>query len=809
LLKAHLQCVAELSIKIVNSKYIENTELLSKIAYLIGISHDFGKATTFFQKMLKGDEKTKYANHGFLSALFGYYITKNYLNKINKEEFWHWPTITYIVINKHHGDLRNIGEGNGEISKLDDESEIEVCLKQIEDIKENTFEELDAIYKDSIGESELQGFIKIFSNLEDLKKLVKEIRRYLIKISRDDDIKYYFNILFLYSVLVDADKLDASGTSIPLRVNIPKDLIENYKKIKFSKGSEGINSVRDEAYREVNKSISDLDIKNERILSINLPTGIGKTLTGLAFALNLRERIKNEFGFTSRIIYSLPFLSIIDQNSEVIKDVFKSADNYVEIPTNLFLKHHHLADIEYKEGRNNELHLIENINKSLLLTEGWHSEIIITTFVQFFHSLITNRNRAARKFHNIVNSIIILDEVQSIPTKYWLLINRTLNYLCKKFNCWVILMTATEPLIFKENKEIKSLVKNKEKYFKLFNRYEFNFNLTKKNFDDFLKEIFNVVINEKDKNIMVVLNTVGSCKRMYEYIKNNLAIHYNIALENIIDEDGICSFPDLELITLSTHILPTFRLRRINRIKSDGKRKVIITTQLVEAGVDISVDIIYRDMAPLDCIIQTAGRCNRNNRNSGVVNVIRLRDNKTQRECWSYIYDQVLIGVTKEILQKYSQTTSERDFILDAEEAYYNLANQRKNKQKSEQVLSHLKRLNFGDIVDEFRLIKERLDAISILVEIDEKAESIRKEIEEIMDVEDRFERRENLLKIKKEINKYTLSIKLSKGEILHYLPSIGKMEDFKYIPHKNLEKWYRLDIGFQLPESDVDLRIL
>lgn len=805
LLRDHLKNVGELAESITKSKCIENKELFSKIAYLIGASHDFGKGTTFFQKMLENGEKTKYANHGFLSSLFGYYATKDYLSKINKlKEFWYIPSIAWIVIHRHHGDIKNIGEEDGEISKLDNKGKTD-CSKQVKDIIDNNLEELNKIYSELLSGSKTQEFVNIFDHPVDTENFFKEIRKDVFKISREEDIKYYFAILFLYSVLLDADKLDASETPAPERMDIPQGLIEDYKKTKFAGNSNEIKRARDEAYKEVNDSICNLDIRNERVLSINLPTGMGKTLTGLSFALNLRERIKNELGFTPRIIYSLPFLSIIDQNSEVIEDVLRSATKRADVPSNLFLKHHHLADVEYKEEKDSELiNPIEDINKSLLLTEGWYSEIVITTFAQLFCSLITNKNRAARKFHNIVNSVIILDEIQSIPTEYWLLINKALSYLSKKFNCWIILMTATEPLIFEKNKEIKSLLNNKERYFKLFNRFEFNFNLAEKEIDAFSKEIFTKIIDEKDKNIMVVLNTIGSCKRMYDRIKNDLLIHYKNEMK--VDKDGICVFPDLELINLSTHILPAFRLSRINRIKGDSKRKIIITTQLIEAGVDISVDIIYRDMAPLDCIIQSAGRCNRNNQKTGTVNVISLKDNKTQRRYCSYIYDSTLIDITQEIIPKSDQRVSEKEFVLEAQEKYYNLLNERKSLKKSKEILNHLERLNFGDIV-EFRLIEEKADTVSIFVEIDKEAEDIRKQIEEIL-AENRFERKKSLLKIKSNINECTLSIRLSKEEMLH-LPHIGKIEDFKYIPNKELEKWYKLDSGFQAPKTDTDMRIL
>jgi CRISPR-associated endonuclease/helicase Cas3 len=346
-------------------------------------------------------------------------------------------------------------------------------------------------------------------------------------------------------------------------------------------------------------------------------------------------------------------------------------------------------------------------------------------------------------------------------------------------------------------------VKNKERYFKQFNRYEFKFDLTEKSFNTFLEEISEEVISKKNQNVMIVLNTIDSCKKSYEFIKNMLSVYYNINLKNIIDKDGICIFPDTELINLSTHILPDFRLKRINRIKKDNKRKVIVSTQLVEAGVDISVDLIYRDMAPLDCIIQTAGRCNRHNQKQGRVNVVLLKDDKTQRTYCSYIYDSVLIDVTEEILRKYDQIIPEKNFILNAGVEYYDLVGKRKSKQESAEILDHLAKLNFEDITG-FRLIQEKLNSASIFVEINNKAESIRKKIEEILTLKDRFEKRNKLLKIKSDMNRFILSVQCNKKvlEKIDHLPSLSDLKDFKYIIKKELDDWYKLDVGFYLTEN-------
>lgn len=824
----HLYNVAYLSSDIINSKSINNKELFSQIAYLNGLSHDFGKSTTAFQKYIRDpNEKNKFTYHSFISSLFGYYLVKDYLEQNSLlDDFWYLPPIIWVVINKHHGNINNLKYS--EIPKLKDNNKMDVVTVQIKDIDKNHLSEIKHIYECIVPNSKIRDFFNILINRD--SKFTKEIYRNVKKLFRAKELNYYFLILFFYSILLDADKLDASETRIPKRARIlEKDLVDQYKTVKF-KNHEGINQIRERAYQEVNSQLSNLNLENDRILSINLPTGVGKTLTSFSFALNLQDKVQKERGFNPKIIYSLPFLSIIDQNSSIISEILagrdkknweklfemkkKKKEKYFKeieenVPSNLLLKHHHLIDIKYREEKDNELNIIEDINKSLLLTEGWHSEIVITTFIQFFHSLITNKNRSARKFHNMINSIIILDEIQSIPHKYWLLLNKMLKYLASEFNCWIILITATKPLIF-DKEEIKELIDNRDMYFEAFDRVDFNFDLNEKDFDEFKEEIFNEIIEEKDRDIMVVLNTINSSKDLYNYLKKRFLEEYSIKGENkLIDNDGICNFHDLELINMTTHVLPLYRLNRINRIKNDKKRKIIITTQLVEAGVDISVDTIYRDLAPLDSIIQTAGRCNRNDEGKkGIVNTIILKDGNNK--FYNYVYDSVLIDVTKEVIVRTGGNISEKDFTMNAADEYYLLVKERGSSDDSRKIIEHLTKLEFSD-TSKFQLIEKDMPTISIFIEINEEAKKIRGYMEEIQEEFKGFERKNKLLEIRKHINSFTLSISYNKkleNEIGH-LPSIGRIEDYKYVPKNKLAEWYKLDLGFCPPESDIDMRII
>jgi CRISPR-associated endonuclease/helicase Cas3 len=758
LLETHLINVADFCKKTVLQKKINNKELYSDFAFLIGLSHDFAKTTSYFQKYLVNHERTEKAHHGLLSSIFSYYCIKNFIENKKIENFEQIAPIAWLIVLKHHGNIKNLRGIDGEFEKLND---LNIVKTQLEDIKENSINELAEFYLK--WEIDVFYFIKEFDNIVDAIK--KDIRN----LSRQKKINNYFLILFFYSILLDADKMDASETPQPTRVDISEDIIDRYKKIAFGIPKTEIDRIREESYIEIVNSLNYLDIEKDKILSITLPTGSGKTLSAVSFSIKLRKKIKNQLGFLPRIIYSLPFLSIIDQNADVISNILTQCHKSPELFSNIFLKHHHLSDISYKTSAENEM----NTNQSQLLTEGWYSEIIITTFIQFFYSIITNRNRAARKFHNIVNSIIILDEVQSIPHHYWKLLNHFLKYLCKEFNCWIILMTATQPLIFEENVEIKPLV-NKKKYYDKFNRLDYIFNLKTKDFDDFKEFIWTKIVSEPEKDIMVVLNTINASQELYDYIIEKIDDHIHI------EDDGVACSEKLQIITISTLIIPKHRLKRIKRIKKN----------------EGSVDLIYRDMAPLDSIVQTAGRCNRSNeREKGSVEVVNLIDDKG-RHFYSYIYNSVLIDATNDVING-NHFVEEQEFNLKSVPNYYKFVSERGSQDKSADLLSYLEKLKFSDLKREFKLI-ENLEKIDVFVEVDEDAKDVWEKYEEITKIEDRFMRKSAFLDIKSEFYSYVISVNPKKlGNIFQYNDWLG------YVCMADLNRKYDLETGFISHEKE------
>lgn len=772
-LENHLKNVADFSYDIFNFLEIENKELFSNISFLIGLTHDFAKSTSFFQTYLSDHTKKENTQHSFLSAIFTYYVVKNYLDKNNINFESNLSIISYIVVLAHHGNLKDI-------TKLDDYNEKKInskmVLKQIEDLKSSD-DNLSKFYDDFE--------IDFFRFFDEFDEISEEITDGLLIFSFEGNIDNYFYILLFYSSLLDADKMDASESKRINRENIPGDIVDIFKKNNLRDSKDNINKTREEAYQEVNENILNMDL-NERILSIELPTGIGKTFTGFSAALKLKERINNELNFNPRIIYSLPFLTIVDQNSDTISSILNESSLN---GSNFLLNHNHLSDMNYKS---NDLENYD-ISNSKILIEGWNSEIIVTTFIQFFYSIISNKNKSLRKFHNITNSIILLDEIQSLPYKYWKIINLFFKKLAYEYNCWIILMTATQPYIFKEN-EIKSLVDNVDYYFNKFDRVNYNFNLDSQNFEDFKKEFVDKISNDSKNDYLVVLNTINSSKELYEFIKDYYSVmDYDIYLD---DCNGICYIgDDIQLIYLSNNIIPKHRLEKINAIKESNRQSIVISTQLIEAGVDIDVDIIYRDLAPLDSLVQTAGRCNRSgNKEKGIVNVISLK-NENGKSYSSFIYDSLLLNKTKEVLTSLNQI-SEKEFNLAAAKNYFKLIYN--SGTQDDYLIKIIENLRFPEIPSNFKLIEEDIQKVDVFVVINSEAKLLFEKYNDIINNYKGFDRKNEFLKIKNKFYKYVISVDETKIGSANNLCN----DEIFYIGENDVFRKYDLDTGFK-PEDD------
>ena len=463
--------------------------------------------------------------------------------------------------------------------------------------------------------------------------------------------------------------------------------------------------------------------QEKHIYSVTLPTGLGKTITAFMLADKLRKLagLKN-----SKIIVNIPFTSIIDQNFEVYAEIL---DTY---NTNILLKHHHLADPTYKTNENTA-----DYYQSKFLIETWQSDVIVTTFVQLLETLLSCDKTKLMKFAHLANSVILLDEIQTIPYELWETIRETFKVLGEKFNIYFILISATQPLIFTPNEDIMELVPDYKKYFHFFNRTKLNVVNEKISFENFKSLLSDYIIANPQKNILVILNTKDSARQTFEFICNE------------IDTENT------ETYFLSTLITPFERKNIINKIKEESEnQKVIISTQLVEAGVDISVDTVFRQIAPLDSIIQAAGRANRYAEKTEIADVF-IYDIEELRKTSGFIYGSDLLLKTTNVL-KGLNIVEEKNYIQLIENYFQEVRKQSDNT--SNKLLSAIKNLDFGEV--DFELIVNRKSE-SVFVQLNEQAKKIWEKYVEIYTKQDikPWEKEKEFSKIKSIFYDYVINV--------------------------------------------------
>lgn len=707
LLVFHLREVARFCADTVgNRTYGINIDksILQKIAFIQGAVHDIGKATRNFQTYIKsgGEVIPRPKHHALISAYLAKEIVSQYLANLSIDEFDKalLPYFIFTSVKRHHGNVKNF------------DYELESIASKEEDLKilvENFYdEEVQIILDDLLSEIGLQydwnDFKKYMRNLEDL---FDEFTDFSIDIIKEDfrelpDLKkagyFYLHHLF-FSTLLYSDKSDVklgqnkNSERTPFDFNAITDYREKNGWNKISEKE--INNLKNQAYKEGIENMSSIFKTTQHFYSITLPTGLGKTITSLAIAMELKKKLWTHNEQDARIIITIPFTSIIDQNYEVFDEIFKAPSS------NILLKHHHLAEPKYKGNEDDE---VKSTQISQFLIETWQSEIVVTTFVQLLESMFTNNKGKLLKLPNLMNSIIIIDEIQQIKYELWELIRAAFNVLGEKFNCYFILMSATQPLIFEPEKEILEVIPNYQQYFKFFNRTKL---INKTETVITRNEFSNLVIDyhkkHPKKDILVILNTKKETLNCFQEV-----------IEDISKEAA-------NLYFLTTLITPYERKIIIDRIKNRANSlpNIIISTQLIEAGVDISVHTVFRALAPIDSIIQAAGRANRYWENTEMSEVYLYRIEELEKVS-NRIYGGDLITKTQNVL-KDIDSINEGDY-LRLIEAYFKEVKKQSDNIISEELV-HLQKLNFEDL-GKFNFIDYRKTE-SVFAQLNEKAKSL------------------------------------------------------------------------------------
>jgi CRISPR-associated endonuclease/helicase Cas3 len=758
-------------------------EQIIRLAALIGLLHDIGKSTVWFQEYLRGQKsRSNYTNHSLVSAIITYFTV------LKELEDSLLAYIAFQVVLCHHDDLHSFDISDKDINWS-------ILEKQLANIHTFSFKKLKPMLDDF-------GLGYNIVDLVDHKKLQVVIEDFIDDYedwAKDNQIELFFLTNYLFSLLIDSDKNDAARLDDEyFRGNLTEktDDIMDYLKMSRQKypgkfdPQKQINQLRNSFLQEIDLN---QDIKPENhFYSITSPTGIGKTFGCLVFANKLKKCLNSK---NTRIIYCLPYTSIIDQNylefAKIIE--YTKGDKFCQRPNRYLLKHHY-QNPKIIENRLESITSLKDHYDDILFVESWRASYIVTTFVQLFEALIGYRNRNLKKFHNIVNSIIIMDEVQNIDPDYYLLIKDTFKTLGERFGVYFLLLTATQPEII-ENDDLVELTESK-RYMQadIFDRVILKY-LREISDLDSLSEFF--AQNFTGNSALIVMNTKSYAFQMYENLCNN--------------------FQDYNIFCLTTSLLPYDRDWQIDKIRKmlDNDQKVIVvSTQLIEAGVDLSFEFVFRDLAPLDSIIQVAGRCNRNGEYGKQQGKMFLFDLNNHG-----IYKYSLIQAVQDILDKDLYTSSD---FFKLSQNYFSLI---KNTAKSKRILKAVYELNYDKIISDqipvskFKLINDD-GKESIYILRTKRAENLMNEMLEAKRklVEIRDKKKCDSLKLHVEKLKYELLpfiITLYKSELNTYKDylepqeelSINKDYPIKYLPYDIQKKFaYDPKTGFlKTPKTELE----
>lgn len=628
---------------------IENTEKLtgglsvSALAKLAAIFHDLGKLNPNFQDKLDNKKSFGYSNHAYFSA-FAFYafcidknnraIIRSYLGGENIQN----ELIAFIIlIAKHHGHLPDFNpKATLEIDPyILNKNEIKSLFSFLEKaIEELPIEEFTKNFKEF---EQITGFRKMLINdkvkQHFLDKLIFDSKTF------ENYLDFFLNTQFAFSALIHADKADAMNSKV---INDDKNKLAAFCEIypetlanyinKFepnSKLNELRTQIREESISNIQKPLS----LGKRVFELTAPTGSGKTVMLLSLA---SEVIKNRGIY--RIIYALPFLSITEQVEKEVLDIFKEFQNENFIQR-IDSKGNNCRfnELQKELDSNSDKEKIRELDFLFFQEQVFAYPFIITTFVRFFETLLSNHNATLLKLPNFSKSIFLLDEIQSLPPRLYTFFVAYLTKFCEKFDSYAIISTATQPNYqLPEEENIKVFFHDYEKpvsilehpkYFAndIFNRYQLDYLKEKIEIDDLDK-----MVSSEKHSVLVILNTIDDSKELFELLKDRHA------------ED--------ELYLLNTHFTPNDRKEKIRIIKTrleNNQKIVLISTQLIEAGVDIDFPVLYRDFALVSSIVQSAGRCNRNGKLKDIGKVTLFNLVKEGKSRANLIYGR---GKDKDIL---------------------------------------------------------------------------------------------------------------------------------------------------------------
>lgn len=690
----------------------------------VKLYHDIAKLKNNFQIYIRDTSNDKLdKNHSFLSAYF--FLLNSKFDEI--------PTLFgFLAIVSHHGDAVNLMTLARDANKFFKNSKELEYWEEVASAAKNT-----------------QIYSGLSTKKDEFLDRAEKLRRYLILSQYRYKFTYedFINFKSLYSNLVYSDKFEAIFSMPKQKTkDIPIDVLES-----------DIQSLPPSKKRDEfrNFVLNNFD-ENYKLFTLTAPTGYGKTLTALNFALKFNK---------SRIIYALPFTSIIDQTYDIIAKIYKNSDISVS-------KAHHKTTIDEKN-----LTEEDRYSKIKFLMESFSGEINVTTLYQLIFALFGNKNKDNVKFNQLKNSVVIIDETQAIPYNFRKDFILLCEIISQRLGTIFIFMSATMPVIKSEKfKEISNL-----EYFSKQDRYVIKW-LDISGEEDLLEKICQVA---RDKNTIVVVNTIKKAQELFLKLRDKFSC--------------FC----LNGYMYDWHKRAIIRMVRcgISKSKNDplASKILLISTQSIEAGVDLDFDVGFREVSPISPIIQTAGRVNRHFREiCGELYVFPEISKFT-----NLIYGD-LYKVSGTILEDFRQREVRESEILEISNLYFQkISNQLENLY----IQSEIKKLEFENINQK---IKEIMDDNCKQTLIIEAKENFIKDFEaKILEIKnssnDEFAIRDILKNHIRKLSKFSINVTFKDmDKLTPNLKQINGLKDMFYLPFGS-SYFYSADYGLK-KDTNLDI---
>ena len=632
----HLHGVAELAQSY--AERITDYPELGEIGYLLGLLHDLGKYQEGFQRYIRQQSGLDPTLNGWRTphspagARYAYNLKQVGGNQ-------QLLKILSLCIGAHHRGLYDDSEWRGQVIEPSDTKRAVANL--------------------------VKGLKPEASQLEELlhKASLNKVAKAWNKIDEED---YQLLVRMLFSCLVDADFLDTERFMSPDKSLVRQNAKASLKQMRAQLEEYVSHFNREGRINEARAAFLDQCRNHGRkaqrkIYSLTLPTGAGKTVSSMMWALEHAIAQGCE-----RIIYVIPYTSIITQTAQTFRDIF-GADQVLE----------HHSDVDAKER------LDEAMEYTKLMTENWDVPLVVTTNVQFFESLYAHRVSRCRKLHNICNSVVVFDEVQMFPPRLLNPILRVVESLHYAFRVEPLFCTATLPVFDKDilsdskrigheffflEERIQEVVPYDAERFAPFDKVRYHWNLLKLSTEELAERL------GEHKSFLCIVNSRKDAARLHAALKAQ-----DKSSEGLIH---------LSRRMCSAHIQE--RIEEIRHRLKDGEPVRVVSTPLVEAGVDLDFPVVYRAMAGLDSVMQAAGRCNREGRMAepGEVYIFRLTDGTDIPGEMSWAQ-----GALEDLLDRLTeQGAPQRGEIERYYQAFYNDVNSFDNKktQKEDKRVSPL-----------------------------------------------------------------------------------------------------------------------